>query len=64
MVRLDGYTSTLIVPVTQDGYLVDRVRNNLEQGRHHPGTKTKIIDESFEGFGFKFPKINSKAWDF
>ena len=42
--RSDGFTSTLTVPATQDGSLVDRIRRNLDQGRQPPGTKTKVIE--------------------
>ena len=43
--RKDGATSTITVPVTPNGILADRVRENLLRGRQPKGTKTKVVED-------------------
>ena len=43
--RAGGATSTLIVPVTPDGLLAEKVRKNLQKGRQPSDTKTKVVED-------------------
>ena len=42
---INGFTSTLTVPVTPTGVLAEKVRANLAKGRLPTGTRTKLKED-------------------
>ena len=43
--RVGGSTSTITVPVTPNGMLAEKIRDNLKKSRQPTGTKTLVVED-------------------
>ena len=58
--RVGGSTSTITVPVTPNGLLAEKIRENLKKSRQPTGTKTLVVEDG--GVGAKRGLIKSNQF--